>query len=175
MEKIQLRRAVLQQLKALAPEEAQRRNEVLLTQLLASPAYQQCETLATYLALPHEFDTAPLIVQAQLDGKRVLVPKVMGLGQMSFVAYRPDQLIKSKMGIWEPASKVAVSQSEIDLIHVPGVVFNSRGYRIGYGGGFYDRYLQDFSGQTISTIYDFQRLDFVEAAHDISVMEVLED
>ena len=65
--------------------------------------------------------------------------------------------------------------SQIDLIHVPGLVFTTEGYRIGYGGGYYDRYLEHFSGHTLSTTYPCQIQDFIPEKHDIPVQEVLID
>ena len=70
----------------------------------------------------------------------------------------------------EPISEEAVEKTEIDLIHVPGVVFNSQGFRIGYGGGYYDRYLADFCRRHPSAgIYSFQNSDFEPNYHDIAV------
>lgn len=66
-----------------------------------------------------------------------------------------------------------MDKSEIDLIHVPGLVFQSTGYRIGYGGGYYDRYLADFAGKTVSTIYSIQQKEFQPDAFDQAVQEVL--
>ena len=129
--------------------------------------------MATYLSMPHEVSTAAFIKQAQLDGKRVLVPKTYGQGRMIFVDYDESRLQKSSFGLMEPTSEEAVEKAEIDLIHVPGVVFNSQGFRIGYGGGYYDRYLADFTGASISSIYSFQKSDFEPNYHDIAVKEVL--
>ena len=123
--------------------------------------------------MPHEVSTAAFIKQAQLDGKRVLVPKTYGQGRMIFVDYDERHLQKSSFGLMEPTSEEAVDKTEIDLIHVPGVVFNSQGFRIGYGGGYYDRYLADFAGASISSIYSFQQSDFEPDYHDIAVKEVL--
>lgn len=66
-----------------------------------------------------------------------------------------------------------VEKTHIDLIHVPGVAFNKGGYRIGYGGGYYDRYLADFKGMTVSTIYPCQLADFQPDNYDIPIQEVL--
>ena len=87
--------------------------------------------------------------------------------------YDERHLQKSSFGLMEPTSEEAVDKTEIDLIHVPGVVFNSQGFRIGYGGGYYDRYLADFAGASISSIYSFQQSDFEPDYHDIAVKEVL--
>ena len=73
----------------------------------------------------------------------------------------------------EPASDLAVEKSKIDLIHVPGVVFNAEGYRIGYGAGYYDRYLSDFEGMTVSMVYPGQEKDFTPDSHDVAVREVI--
>ena len=63
---------------------------------------------------------------------------------MDFVVYDPQQLVKL-LGLLEPQGDLeVVDVSQIDLIHVPGLVFTTEGYRIGYGGGYYDRYLEHF-------------------------------
>ena len=114
-----------------------------------------------------------LIDQAQADGKRVLVPKVIGPGQMVFLPYDPEHLQESYFGVLEPSRGQVFSKEAIDLIHVPGLAFNAKGYRIGHGGGYYDRYLADYQGATVSTIYDFQQAIFKEEDHDIPVQEVI--
>lgn len=175
MSKTSQRSQILAKLKHFPKEEKTAADRRLLAELLASPAYREAETLATYLSLPHEVDTSGLIARAQADGKRVLVPKVLGLGKMIFVAYDPDQLVAGAFGILEPASDQPVPKAEIDLIHVPGLIFDPRGYRLGYGGGFYDRYLADYVGATLATAYAFQLGDLTPAPHDIPVKELLID
>ena len=95
---------------------------------------------------------------------------------MDFVVYDAQQLVKTSFGLLEPQGDLeVVDASQIDLIHVPGLVFTTKGYRIGYGGGYYDRYLEHFSGHTLSTIYPCQIQDFIPENHDIPVQEVLID
>lgn len=138
------------------------------------PAFQEAQTLATYLSMGHEFSTASLIQAALQDGKRVCVPRTYPQGRMEFVEYDPEILEKTRFGLLEPTEQGKVmDKAEIDLIHVPGLVFQSKGYRIGYGAGYYDRYLADYSGKTVSTIYSIQEGEFQPDAFDIAVQEVL--
>ena len=171
--KKELRQTVLNRMKKLSGKEKEQADSWLTQRLLSSAAYQKAQVIATYLSMPHEVSTAAFIKQAQLDGKRVLVPKTYGQGRMIFVDYDESRLQKSSFGLMEPTSEEAVEKTEIDLIHVPGVVFNSQGFRIGYGGGYYDRYLANFIGASISSIYSFQKSDFEPNYHDIAVKEVL--
>ena len=171
--KKELRQTVLKQMKKLSGKEKEQADSWLTQRLLSSAAYQKAQVIATYLSMPHEVSTAAFIKQAQLDGKRVLVPKTYGQGRMIFVDYDESRLQKSSFGLLEPMSEEAVEKTEIDLIHVPGVVFNSQGFRIGYGGGYYDRYLDDYEGTSVSTIYQVQQEDFTPAQHDVAVKELI--
>ena len=174
--KSELRKQVLQEMKALPREQKQFIDQALTERLLQHPFYQEAKTIATYLSFPHEFQTQELIEQALKDGKKVLIPKTYPKGRMDFVVYDPHQLVKTSFGLLEPQGDLeVVDASQIDLIHVPGLVFTTEGYRIGYGGGYYDRYLKHFPGHTLSTIYPCQIQDFSPENHDIPVQEVLID
>ena len=169
-----LRNQTIAAMKALPQTVKTQADEQLTQCLLELPAFQEAKTLATYLSFDHEVSTAGLIQEALQLGKRVCVPRTYPQGRMVFVEYDPDILEKTRFGLLEPNEKgKLVEQSEIDLIHVPGVVFQSKGYRIGYGGGYYDRYLEDFTGKTVSTIYSIQQKEFQPAAFDQAVQEVL--
>jgi len=155
--KSELRKQVLREMKAISQEQKQFIDQTLTERLLQHPFYQEAKIIATYLSFPHEFQTQELIEQALKDGKKVLIPKTY-------------------FGLLEPQGDLeVVDASQIDLIHVPGLVFTTKGYRIGYGGGYYDRYLKHFSGHTLSTIYPCQIQDFIPENHDIPVQEVLID
>ena len=174
--KAELRKQVLQEMKALSQEQKQAMDRALTERFLQHPFYQEAKTIATYLSFPHEFQTQELIEQALKDGKKVLIPKTYSKGRMEFVVYDPQQLAKASFGLLEPQGDLeVVDPSQIDLIHVPGLAFTTEGYRIGYGGGYYDRYLEHFAGHTMSTIYPCQVQEFNFKDHDIPVQEVLID
>ncbi|MBF0787435.1 MULTISPECIES: 5-formyltetrahydrofolate cyclo-ligase [unclassified Streptococcus] len=173
MEKSSIRKSMLTRLKNLSEQERQAWGEWACQAISELVAYQEARTIATFLSMPHEVDTAHLIKRAQRDEKRVLIPKTYAKGRMVFVPYDAHDVMLSSFGVWEPQSDEAVGASEIDVIHVPGLAWNEAGYRIGYGGGFYDRYLEDYQGMTVSTIYDFQRCYFIEETFDQAVRKVL--
>ena len=174
--KAELRKKILQKMKAIPREQKQAMDQALTDQFLKHPFYQEAKIIATYLSFPHEFQTQELIEQALKDGKKILIPKTYPKGRMDFVVYHPQQLVKTSFGLLEPQGDLeVVDASQIDLIHVPGLVFTTEGYRIGYGGGYYDRYLKHFTGHTLSTVYPCQIRDFIPEDHDIPVQEVLID
>ena len=174
--KAELRKQVLQEMKAIPRPQKVTMDLALTERLLQHPFYQGAKVIATYLSFSHEFQTQELIEQALKDGKKVLIPKTYPKGRMDFVVYDPQQLVKTSFGLLEPQGDLeVVDASQIDLVHVPGLAFTTEGYRIGYGGGYYDRYLEHFPGHTLSTIYPCQVQQFMPENHDIPVQEVLID
>ncbi|ORO57950.1 5-formyltetrahydrofolate cyclo-ligase [Streptococcus oralis subsp. oralis] len=172
--KSELRKQVLQEMKSIPQKQKIAMDQALTERFLNHPFYQEAKVIATYLSFSHEFQTQELIDQALKDGKKVLIPKTYPKGRMEFVVYDPQQLKKTSFGLLEPQGDLeVVDTSRIDLIHVPGLAFTTEGYRIGYGGGYYDRYLENFAGQTMSTIYPCQIQNFNSEDHDIPVQEVL--
>jgi 5-formyltetrahydrofolate cyclo-ligase len=169
-----LRKETIAAMKELPESVKTQADEQLTQRILELPAFQEAKTLATYLSFDHEFSTAGLIQAALQGGKRVCVPRTYPQGRMEFVEYDPDILEESRFGLLEPNEQgKVVDKAEIDLIHVPGLVFQSKGYRIGYGGGYYDRYLADFAGKTVSTIYSIQQKEFQPDVFDQAVQEVI--
>ncbi|ORO99157.1 5-formyltetrahydrofolate cyclo-ligase [Streptococcus mitis] len=174
--KSELRKQVLQEMKAIPRTQKVTMDLALTERLLQHPFYQEAKIIATYLSFPHEFQTHELIEQALKDDKKVLIPKTYPKGRMDFVVYDSQQLVKTSFGLLEPQGDLeVVDASQIDLIHVPGLAFTMEGYRIGYGGGYYDRYLKHFTGHTLSPVYPCQIQDFIPENHDIPVEEVLID
>lgn len=129
----------------------------------AHPLYKGARTIYGYLPYNQEVRTAPMLEQAIKDGKRVAVPKVFG-EEMRFI-YLNDltQIEKGYCGIPEPINNEPVADDPTALVLMPGLAFDPQGHRIGYGGGFYDRFLACEPGHpTLALCYDFQMVDHLE-------------
>lgn len=123
----------------------------LYQQLQSLAAFQEANVIATTMNMPGELDTLPIINMAQLLGKQVVIPKTLPEFKMEF--YQIDTqltLDRTKFGVIEPKTGTVVAKEQIDLIVVPGLAFTAEGIRVGFGAGFYDRYLADYRGSTVS-------------------------
>lgn len=176
--KDELRKNVLTSLKNLSQqEEKQIQENNILQQLFNSELWQDSQQIGVTLSMPIEFNTNPIIKKALDSGKSICVPKTFLKGQMDFYYYDlTEPLIETKFGVLEPANKQIISKENIDLLIVPGVAFRCDGYRVGFGGGFYDRYLADFKGETCSLVFREQLVeDFQVETYDIAVNHLFTD
>lgn len=136
-----LRREVRARRDALPPEERERLGQAVVRNLLALPAVSQASTVLTFSSFGSEVNTGPIIEQLARDGRRVALPRAEGRTIVP-VAYRSGDPVKpSSFGALEPAGGDPVRPEEIDVVVVPGLAFDRHGHRVGYGGGFYDRFL----------------------------------
>ena len=163
MDKKELRRSIRERKRAMTEEEIVSRSEKLAELFYASEAYKNAKTIYGYLPYNQEVRTTPMLDQAQKDGKRVAVPKVMG-DEMIFI-YLDDlsKVEKGYSGIPEPVENEPVADDPHALVLMPGLAFDPQGHRIGYGGGFYDKFLAAAPEHpTLARCYDFQMLDHLE-------------
>lgn len=175
MTKKALRQATLRKMKMLQTEQKKAADRWLFEQLIQHPKYQQAKQLGLVLSMSHEVATDAIIRHAINEGKTVYVPttdyekKVMVFQQ--FTTF--DQLATDDKGIRYIQDDSPV-QNDLDLVIVPGVVFNQDGYRIGYGGGYFDRYLSQHEPTNLSLIYDIQLNEIVDIEpHDYPVSELI--
>ena len=122
-----------------------------------------------------EVRTEIVLKKALEDGKRVAVPKVYG-DEMRFIYIDSfDCLEKSEKGIPEPIGDEPVAQDPTALVLMPGLAFDPQGHRVGYGGGYYDKYLSAEPGHpTVALCFDFQMMpELVTEEFDIPVDLVL--
>lgn len=129
----------------------------------AHPLYQSAKTIYGYLPYNQEVRTIPMLEQAIRDGKRVAVPKVFG-DEMKFI-YLDDltKIEKGYCGIPEPVENGPEADDPTALVLMPGLAFDSQGHRIGYGGGFYDKFLAaEPDHPTLALCYEFQMVEHLE-------------
>lgn len=175
MDKKELRRGIRERKRAMTEEEIVTRSAALGKAFAVSELYRSAKTIYGYLPYNQEVRTVPMLEQALRDGKKVAVPKVIG-DEMVFI-YLDDlsQVEKGYAGIPEPIANEPVAQDETALVLMPGLAFDREGHRIGYGGGFYDKFLQrEPNHPTLALCYEFQMLPHLETEdHDIPVDCVL--
>ena len=175
MDKKELRRGIRERKRAMTEEEIVTRSAALGKAFAASELYRSAKTIYGYLPYNQEVRTVPMLEQALRDGKKVAVPKVIG-DEMVFI-YLDDlsQVEKGYAGIPEPIANEPVAQDETALVLMPGLAFDREGHRIGYGGGFYDKFLQrEPNHPTLALCYEFQMRKHLETEdHDIPVDCVL--
>lgn len=163
MNKQELRQAIRARKRAMTEEDILRRSEILAEKFARSNAYRAAKTIYGYLPYNQEVRTVPMLRRALEEGKRVAVPKVYG-DDMKFI-YLDDlsQVTKGYAGIPEPVADGPVAQDETALVLMPGLAFDRAGHRIGYGGGFYDKFLaREPHHPTVALCYDFQVMDRLE-------------
>ena len=175
MNKQQLRQAIRQRKRAMTQEEIEDRSRSLCEKFLKSDDYRCCTCLYGYLPYNQEVRTWPILHQALADGKQVAVPKVYG-DEMKFI-YLTDltQVAAGYAGIPEPIADGPVAEQQDALVLMPGLAFDPQGHRIGYGGGFYDKFLSREPGHpTVALCYEFQMVDHLETEQfDIPVNTVI--
>ena len=175
MNKQELRRAIRERKRAMTLEEIEARSAVLAEKFAQSDAYKAAKTIYGYLPYNQEVRTVPMLARALAEGKKVAVPKVYG-DEMKFI-YLDDltQVAKGYAGIPEPIADEPVAQDETALVLMPGLAFDREGHRIGYGGGFYDKFLaREPHHPTLALCYDFQMQEHLETQEfDIPVDTVL--
>ncbi len=173
-DKKQLRKKIILERNRLSEEEVRSLSSRISAGIIGMPEYHSAASVFCYMAFRNEVDLSELMVSARAAGKKVFLPRILGDGtdkKMEFYLYEEgDVLPRNEMGIKEPDPKKGsaedlISAGEQILMIMPGVVFDRERRRLGYGGGFYDRYLakcRDWNGVKVST---------VAAAYDLQVVE----
>lgn len=171
MEKKEIRKKVLQLRNELDKTYRTRADKNIFQAVTALALYQQADVIFSYVSYKSEVDTFSILKKALADGKRVAIPKVMDKdGIMEFYEISSlQELIKGYQGIKEPeiAGKGPVQVAKENVLMImPGVAFDRKCNRIGYGGGFYDRYLNKYNNKhmkTLAVCYEAQIIDTILA------------
>ncbi|WP_404453017.1 5-formyltetrahydrofolate cyclo-ligase [Virgibacillus necropolis] len=160
MDKPQLRNKAITYLKSLSDNEKQSIEEKITYQLIHSDIWKKASSIGITISQGFEWNTKAIIDAAWKEHKQVSVPKCNPVNK-ELIFYQLDsydQLEVVYYNLKEPNPDIsqATDKDRIDLLIVPGLLFDSNGYRVGFGGGYYDRFLTDFPNSTISLVSNNQ-------------------
>lgn len=180
MNKKELRNKIKSSLNDLTLDKYKQLSSNIKEKLLCESTINNSKTIAITISNHREVDTFDIIKQLWKLGKNVAVPKCNPKTRtMDFYVFTDfSQLETVYMDLKEPnpLNTTYVSPKDIDVIIVPGIVYDLQGYRVGYGGGYYDRYLTNYEGHLISLAFDFQIVETVpKESHDIPVDIIITD
>ncbi len=152
IDKIELRQTYCTIRENLSEAEVAARSAAVCERLAEMPVVTEAHTILAYMAFRNEVDLRPLF--DLLPDTRWVLPRIEGQ-RMTLHPYEPDRLVRHPYGMLEPrADAPSVEPDEIDVVLVPGVSFDARGGRLGFGGGFYDRFLVHTEATRIGVCYD---------------------
>ena len=175
LEKQRLREEHLAAREALSEQERSVLDNRITQKLLATSEYAEATTVLTYVSVSSEVSTRMFIESVLRDGKTVAVPRCLPGHCLEFAAITSlDQLIAAPFGLLEPPKELpALTEEQMDasICIVPALLVDTKGYRLGYGAGFYDRFLSTYPGKKICLVYqqNLSRTMLPHTAFDIAV------
>lgn len=175
--KKRLRSEMLARRHALAPRSVSSLGEAVRLRLASTPEYAAARTVALYWAVDNEVPTAAIVADALAAGKSVCLPRVNGRSLSFHRVLDTATLRPGSYGVPEPPDDgQPLRACDFDLVVVPGVAFDMRGARLGYGMGYYDRWLAGVSAPVAALAYDFQVVEEMETdGHDVPVTVIVTD
>ncbi|MBE0478478.1 5-formyltetrahydrofolate cyclo-ligase [Candidatus Aerophobetes bacterium] len=177
MRKKVTRRSALHTRRSLSSEQIEEKSEKIRENLFKIPVFKRSNMILFYISLPEEVQTYRMIADSLKVGKRVAVP-VVDLVKKEIIPFEiKNPQVKLESGpfdVPEPVNdeRYPLSLKEIELVIVPGVAFDAQGGRVGFGGGFYDRFLEKLSSRVIpvALAFECQIVDKVPCdEHDMAV------
>ena len=175
LEKQRLREEHLAAREALSEQERSVLDNRITQKLLATSEYAEATTVLTYVSVSSEVSTRMFIECALRDGKTVAVPRCLPGHCLEFVAIASlEQLVAAPFNLLEPAKElpaVTEDQKNNSICIVPALLVDTKGYRLGYGAGFYDRFLSTYPGKKICLAYQ-QNLSQTMLPHTASDVAV---
>ncbi len=155
--KNELREHYIEKRASLSASEKALLDKKIITNIMSTVSYRFSDTLLAYCPTRGEVDITPLMIDALARGKRLALPKCESVGRMDFHFITSlDELKVGKFGILEPPANSPVFEKDsgkASLMIVPALVFDRLGFRLGYGGGYYDRYINGYSGVKAGLAY----------------------
>ena len=179
LEKQRLREERLAAREALSEQERSVLDDRITQKLLATSEYAEATTVLTYVSVSSEVSTRMFIECALRDGKTVAVPRCLPGHRLEFVAIASvEQLVAAPFNLLEPAKELPAlteDQKNNSICIVPALLVDTKGYRLGYGAGFYDRFLSTYPGKKICLAYqqNLSKTELPHTAFDVAVDMVI--
>ncbi len=155
-------------------EDRYNKSVIIKNKILSLDIYKKSNVIALYSSMKSEVDTKELISESLELGKRVLLPRIINKNKMIFIEINKDtNYEKNNFGMLEP---IGIEEKNIDLMIIPGVAFDKDNNRLGYGRGYYDKYLKDKNIYKIGICFKEQIVDNIDIEeHDIKMNLIITD
>ena len=170
MDKVEARKIAKENLLRLSSEKRNAQEELIIDYLRHLPEWTEAKIIALTKSMPIEFSLEKVVKLARKMNKRIVVPVTLPKRQMRFAYWdEKTEFQKNSFEVEEPIQPVWVDEEQIDLVIVPGLAYSKKGERLGFGGGYYDRFLERDSFSTISLAY--QEQVYEEAFWNVEVFD----
>ena len=170
MDKIDARKKAKEILMSLSIEKRNYQEELILDYLKNLPEWTEAKIIALTKSMPMEFSLDKVVKLARMMDKKLVVPVTLPHRQMKFAFWdKNTQFQKNSFGVEEPIQPIWVDKEQIDLVIVPGLAYSKKGERLGFGGGYYDRFIEQQNFSTISLAY--QEQVYNEAVWNVEVFD----
>jgi 5-formyltetrahydrofolate cyclo-ligase len=167
-----IRKEILEKRKNLNREDLAKKSQCIKDHILSWDEYKRSDKIMVYYSFRNEVLTNEIIESSFGRGKEVILPKSIKETReiLPCKIASLDELVEGNYGIMEPPEKEIISRDEIDIVFVPGAAFDKKGFRIGYGAGYYDRFLDGYKGIKVGVCFNLQIVeDAYPDRHDISM------
>ena len=170
-----VRRRIKSVASKITEEERIHKSNLILKRLFSLDDFEKAKRAMVYVSKKSEADTIEIIKHLLKNDKAVIVPKVENRKIVPCKIKSIDELTKGEFGILEPRKAKAVKKISIDFFIVPGLAFDMKGNRVGYGHGYWDRFLKGVEKKRIVGLaFESQIVDNIEAeSHDIAVSKIV--
>ncbi|MCR4780867.1 MAG: 5-formyltetrahydrofolate cyclo-ligase [Ruminiclostridium sp.] len=168
-----LRRELVALRRAMSENVRKELDERIYNNLAENGRVRSCGTFLVYASSPDEVDTRRFINALLAGGKTVAVPKCTGKDMAFLTVKSLGSLTRSSFGVDEPTDGTEITEFRDTVCVVPGLRFDRNGYRLGWGGGFYDRFLARYSGYSVGICYECCCGDVPADTYDVPVDAVI--
>ncbi len=170
MDKADARKIAKEILMSLSIEKRNHQEELILDYLKNLPEWTEAKIIALTKSMPMEFSLDKVVKLARMMDKTLVVPVTLPHRKMKFAYWdEKTEFQKNSFGVEEPTQPLWVDEKQIDLVIVPGLAYSKKGERLGFGGGYYDRFIEQQNFSTISLAYQEQVYD--EAVWNVEVFD----